>query len=180
MLPISNSFQAAAVVWSLSHVEYIGVFKSQQTFLYTSVVCFPGQEAVRGSFLLKPADTLILKQPQEANLHLNHFRCFHRKSAQKHLFFFFPHLSSSSPVSPLWALIEVYIWTPDRWCPQRRPCCLCVMLWAPALPSNCTVCLHRGHNGKVSLRDWKQWPLGVRWEELRRNNVISWWLNEGI
>lgn len=90
MLPISNSFQAAAVVWSLSHVEYIGVFKSQQTFLCTSVVCFPGQEAVRGSFLLKPADTLILKQPQEANLHLNHFRCFHRKSAQKHLFFFFP------------------------------------------------------------------------------------------
>lgn len=72
----------------------MGVFKSEQSSLCASVVCFPGQETVGGSFLLKPADTLILKQPQEANLHLNHFRCFHRKSAQKCLVFF-PLLSQS-------------------------------------------------------------------------------------
>lgn len=89
--------------------------------LCTTAVGFPAQDKARPGFLLKLADTLILKEPQEANLHLHHFRCFRRKSAQK------PHLSSvpSAPGHPhmhtrihahththanpsVWA---VYIWT---------------------------------------------------------------------
>lgn len=115
--------------------------------------CFPGQETVRGGFLLKPADTLILKQPREANLHLDHLRYFHRKSAQKHLSFVF-QLPRPFPVSPLWGLNEVFIWTSDRWYQPRRPCCLSAVLCYGFL-----LC-HQAVLYVSTVKDWAQWSAG--------------------
>lgn len=71
-----------------SCIQYRRVLKERAEYSCVLERCvFLHRKQLRGSFLLKLADTLILKQPQEANLHLDHFRCFHRKSAQKPLLF---------------------------------------------------------------------------------------------
>lgn len=83
------------------------------TLLCSSAVCFSHQETARGSFLLKPTDTLILKQPHEANLQPNHFRCFHKKSTEKCLSLSFSlsiSLPLPHPLPPLWAVFFLQSW----------------------------------------------------------------------
>lgn len=179
----SHIFTNAGCRWGVAfmpHVGYDAVFKGNQSLLCTSLLAvFSRSGDGEGQFLLKSADTLILKQPQEANLHLNHFRCFHRKSSQKHLCFFSSLLSFSpqpqpAAASPLWSLNMVYIWTPDRWLVVCVQCY--VMGSCSAIELYCT---------PEQREEWKSFSEGLKTvtftsEELKRNSVIRCWLIGGI
>lgn len=125
----------------------------QQLQLCASLVSFRAQKTARGTLLLKLADTLILKWPQEANLHPKHFGCFHRKSAQ------------NWPLPP-----NTHIHTHTT-TPSRKPKQGIYLNFGSMVPTKEAVffvpCEHRG---EVLLKDPELWPLCAdgRWKKVHR------------